>query len=78
MDIASAASRGRALFLLGMLLCAAWAYVATPGPLAAQDKKAAPAADAEKPVADAKKPAADADKPAADGETPAPADCSNL
>jgi biopolymer transport protein ExbB len=66
MNIALGASRRRALFLLGMLLCATWAYVATPGRLAAQDKKPAPAADA-------KKPAAEADKPAADGDTPAPA-----
>ncbi len=75
MDIALGASRRRASVLLAVLLCAAWAYVALPGRLAAQDKKPPPAAaNAEKPAADAKKPAAEAEKPAADGETPAPAE----
>ena len=74
MDIALGASRRRSSVLLAALLCAAWAYVALPGRLAAQDKPPPAAANAEKPAADAKKPAAEADKPAADGETPAPAE----
>ena len=73
MNIALGASRRRVLVLLGVLLCAAWAYVALPGRLAAQDKQdkkpPAPAAGAAKPDADAKKPAAEPEKPAAAGET---------
>ena len=66
MDIALGASRRRALVLLAVLLCAAWAYVALPGRLAAQDKKPAPAANAAKPAADVEPPApaeVDAKKP---------------
>jgi biopolymer transport protein ExbB len=70
MNISLGASRRRALILLGVLLCAAWAYIALPGRVAAQDKKPAPAADAAKPAADAKKPAAEPEKPAAAAETP--------
>jgi len=43
--MALGASRRRTLFLLGVLLCAAWAYVATPCRLAAQEKDKKPAAD---------------------------------
>jgi biopolymer transport protein ExbB len=70
MHIAMGASRRKTMFLLGMLLCATWAYVATPT-AAADDKKPAPAADAKKPAAEADKPAADADNPpaAAEGQT---------
>jgi hypothetical protein len=57
MNMALGASRRRTLFLLGMLLCAAWAYVAAPCRLAAQDKKPAAAAEADKPATDAEKPA---------------------
>ena len=79
MNIASGASRRRALILLETLLCAAWAYVALPGHLAAEDKKPVPAANAAKADANAKKPAPAAEKPAAgekpvaDDETPTPA-----
>lgn len=58
MSIALSASRRRAWFFFGMVLCATWAWVAIPRPLAAQDDKPAPAAaEADKPVAD-EKPAA--------------------
>jgi biopolymer transport protein ExbB len=59
-NMACVAPRRRALFVLGMLLCATWAWVAMPRHLAAQDEKekAAPAAEADKPAAENEKPAA--------------------
>jgi biopolymer transport protein ExbB len=77
MNIALGASGRRALVLLGMLLCAAWACVAMPGRLAAEDnnkdkKPVAAAAEPEKPAADAAKPAADGEAPAAEGQPKKP------
>jgi biopolymer transport protein ExbB len=50
MNTALGGSRGRTWFLLGILLCATWAFVAMPRRSAADDKKPAPAAEAEKPA----------------------------
>jgi biopolymer transport protein ExbB len=69
MNIALDGSRRRAFALLAVLLCAAWAWVALPGRLAAQEKaqaKKPAAADVAKPPAEAKKAPAEAAKPAAD------------
>jgi biopolymer transport protein ExbB len=51
MNMAMDAPRRRAWFLLAMLLCATWAWIAVPTHLAAQDNKTAPAAEADKTAA---------------------------